>query len=105
MLDFRVADLLSFEKTLSLTLLRFVYYLGLVGIALAVIVKALGGIGTMRYSAATGLGAVLLSLLGGGLGVLLWRVMCELWMVIFGIYDRLGQIREHLEAPSVREPV
>lgn len=94
--DLKLSDLLSFEKTLSLTLLRLVYGLGLLGIGIMVIVTVLGGFSAMRYSAAAGLGTVVLALLGGVVGTLLWRVMCELWMVIFGIYDRLGQIKEQL---------
>jgi hypothetical protein len=30
------------------------------------------------------------------LGLLMWRVLCELYIVIFGMYDRLGQIRDSL---------
>ncbi len=104
MQTFRLSDLLSFEKTLSLTLLRIVYFLGLAGIGIAVIVTLLGGLTAMRYSFVGGLGTLIMALLGGTIGVLLWRVMCELWMVIFGIYDRLGLIREQLEPASVRDP-
>ena len=96
----RLADLLNFEKLLSLTLLRIVYFLGLIGIALAVLVSAFGALGVMRYSFAAGLGTLVFALLAGSMGVLVWRAMCELWTVLFGIYDRLGQIRELLAAKS-----
>ena len=92
----RIVDLISFEKNLSLTLIRIVYFLGLCGIALFAIVSAFGSLGVMRYSFTAGVGTLLTAILGGGIGVLIWRVICELWMVIFGIYDRIGQVRELL---------
>ena len=100
MLGFRLTDLFSFEKNLSLTLIRIVYFLGLCGIALAAIVTAFGALGVMRYSFTAGLGTLLAAVLGGTLGAMVWRVVCELWMVIFGIYDRLGQVREVIERGS-----
>ena len=96
--ELRFSDLLSFEKNLSLTLIRIVYFLGLCGISLAALVSAFGAFGVMRYSFSAGLGTLLTALLGGSIGVLVWRVICELWMVIFGIYDRLGQVRELMTA-------
>lgn len=92
----RLSDFTSFEKNLSLTLMRIVYFLGLCGIALAAIVSGFGAFGVMRYSFAAGIGTLLTAILGGSIGVLVWRVVCELWMVIFGIYDRAGQVRELL---------
>jgi Domain of unknown function (DUF4282) len=90
------ADLLNFEKLLSLTLLRIVYFLGLLGICLAVLFAAFGALGVMRYSFATGTGTLVFAIVSGAMGVLVWRVICELWTVLFGIYDRLGQIKDQL---------
>lgn len=100
MTSFNFADLFSFEKNLSLALIRIVYFLGLCGIALAALVSAFGALSVMRYSFAGGVGTLLVAVLGGTIGVLVWRVVCELWMVIFGIYDRIGQVRELLERAS-----
>ena len=98
MLKLLFSDLLSFEKNLSLTLIRIVYFLGLCWIALAALVSAFGAFGVMNYSFFAGLGTLLTAVLGGSVGVLVWRVICELWMVIFGIYDRLGQVPELMTA-------
>ena len=100
----RLSDFFTFEKTLSLSLLRLVYVFGLIGIGIMVIVTIFGGLSAMRYSATAGLGSIMLALLGGVVGTLLWRVTCELWMVIFGIYDRLGQIQMGLNAASGKQP-
>jgi len=40
---------------------------------------------------------MLLALFGGGFGLLMWRVVIEMYQVFFGIYDRLGDIRESLK--------
>lgn len=96
----QISDLLNFEKLLSLTLLRIVYFLGLVGIAIAVLVSAFGALSVMRYSFSTGLGTFVVALLAGCMSLLVWRAVCELWTVLFGIYDRLGQIRELLATSS-----
>jgi hypothetical protein len=95
----RFADLLNFEKLLSLTLLRIVYFLGLLGICLAVLFAGFGALGVMRYSFVTGVGTLVFAIVSGAMGVLVWRVICELWTVLFGIYDRLGQIKEQLDTP------
>ena len=96
MLGFNVKDLLSFDKTLSLVLMRLVYFFGLVGIALLVLIAIGGALSAMQYSVRTALGGLLVAILGGAIGTLVWRVICELWMVIFGIDDRLRQIRDDL---------
>jgi hypothetical protein len=35
-----------------------------------------------------------MALIGGVLGLLVWRVVCEVWIVMFSINDRLGQLVE-----------
>jgi hypothetical protein len=50
----------------------------------------------MGYSAATGLGMLLLSIIGLAFGVLIWRIVIEIYMVIFSINERLGAIRDRL---------
>ena len=94
MQGFSPKDLLSFERMLSISLVKVLYFLVLIGIVLVGIVSFFGSVAAMRFSATTGLGGMLVAVLGMGAGVLVWRVVCELWIVIFGIYDRLGQLRE-----------
>lgn len=94
MTGFKLGDLLNFEKTLALSLLKLVYFLGLAGIAIGAIVAIFGALATFRFSAASGLGALLLAVGGSCIAVLVWRVVCEMWMVIFGIHARLGEIRD-----------
>lgn len=93
---FEIGDLFKFDKMVAPTVLRIVYWLGLIGIALACLMSLIGAISMMSYSAATGLGTLLLSIIGLAFGTLVWRIVIEIYMVIFSINDRLGDIRDRL---------
>lgn len=93
-------DFLGFEKMYSTMIIKLVYWLGIFSIILATlsgIVAALSG-----YSASI-LGAFG-AILSGLFGLLFWRLVCELWVVIFGIHDRLGQLRDLTSASSNAAP-
>jgi hypothetical protein len=80
----------SFEKLITPSVIKIVYWLGIA-------VLLVFGVASFFMGLLSGsLGAGLLSLVGSVLGLLLWRVMCELYIVIFGMFDRLGQIRDGL---------
>ncbi len=79
-----------FETMLTPILIRLVFYVGSVLLILAGIVAIYSG-ATARY----GGGAQVL----GGLGMLffgpfLLRIVCEQILVLFGIFERLGEIRD-----------
>jgi hypothetical protein len=95
--SFSVSDLTSFEKLVAPRLLKIVYWLGLIGIAGMALITMVGALGAMQYSFATGLGTLLLAAIGLGFGVLMWRVLIEIYMVFFGIYERIGEIRDRLD--------
>lgn len=78
------------------TVLKIVYWLGLAGIVLWALFALFAAINMMSYSAASGLGMLLLALVGLLFGTLIWRIMIEIYMVIFSINDRLGEIRDRL---------
>jgi hypothetical protein len=94
---FKFADLFDFEKLIAPKVLKIVYYLGLAAIALAALISFFRAVEFMRYDAATGLGGMVISLLVLALGGLMWRVMIELYITFFGIFDRLGEIRDSLK--------
>ena len=107
----------SFERMITTTFVKVVYFLGFValtaaGVALAVwagmqlndatISRSLG----WRYVA---MGVALVVL-----GNIVWRVFCELWAVLFGIHSELVSVRHALnlyglrqvsEAPVTREVI
>ena len=101
----------SFERMITTSFVKVVYFLGFLaitaaGVALAVwaglqlndarIDRALG----WRYVAA-GIASVLI-------GNIIWRVFCELWVVLFGIHGELVAVRHALNLNGMRtieEPV
>jgi hypothetical protein len=104
MSGFQASDLLSFDKLIATKVMKFVYFVGLLGIALFGLVTVFGSLAAMRMSFSTGLGTMLLAVVGTALGLLVWRVMCELWLLGFNMYDRLGEIRDRLDAGSAARP-
>jgi uncharacterized protein DUF4282 len=106
----------SFDRMITTTFVKALYLLGFItitvaGVALAVwagmklneatIARDLG----WRYVAA-GVAMVIL-------GNIVWRVFCELWVVLFGIHSELVSIRyalnlnglTHLNEPSLRREI
>ncbi len=82
-IDIEPEDLLSFDKMIAMPTIKIMYVVGLIcialfGIATAVDGKFLVGVGTLL------------------IGFVLWRIICETAIVLFGIYDRLGEIRNAL---------
>ena len=97
----------SFERMITTTFVKVLYFLGFIaitfaGVALAVwagmklneatIARDLG----WRYVAA-GVATVIL-------GNIVWRVFCELWVVLFGIHSELVSIRYGLDLNGLRHP-
>ncbi|MEI9993819.1 MAG: DUF4282 domain-containing protein [Rhizomicrobium sp.] len=88
------SDLFSFEKFLAPVLIKVAYWIGLVLIVLATLAGMLGMSLMSRYTGTygghPGIGGVLLALVLGVLWTILWRIVCEAWIVIFSINARLG---------------
>ena len=95
----------SFDRMITTTFVKLVYFLGFIaltatGVALAVwagmqlndatISRSLG----WRYVAA-GLALVIV-------GNIVWRVFCELWVVLFGIHSELASMRHGLNLSGLR---
>ncbi|QGZ95843.1 DUF4282 domain-containing protein [Terricaulis silvestris] len=98
---------LSFDRLIGPTLVRFVYYVG----AAVIVVFALGVLLMAVFSLAGGnLGAGAMQLLAvpavAAVALVYWRFLCELFMLAFLAFDRLGEVRDlmriaaGLDAPS-----
>lgn len=84
-----VKYILKFEEFVANKIILVIYYLGLVGVVFSSVGAALSAGGFF-----SGLFMFILVLI---MGTLFWRVMCELFMLSFKIYDRLGEIRDELK--------
>jgi hypothetical protein len=91
-------DFLNFNKFVAPTLIRVVYWIGIAFIILGTLGAIAGG--GMMASAMGGEGGgfnlfgALLALIGGACGLIVWRVVCEVWIVMFSINDRLGVLAD-----------
>ncbi|HAY06139.1 MAG TPA: hypothetical protein DCY26_05720 [Hyphomonas sp.] len=84
---------LNFDKLIGTKLIVILYYLGLVGIALGTIASLFGALAMMGSSFIGGLGMIVATLIAGVVGVLFWRFICELYMILFRISDDVRDIK------------
>lgn len=86
-----VTRFLSFDKLMGQALVKIVYFLGLIGIALG----CLGVIGTsMMINGFMGLiTGLIAAVIGGVIGICFLRFACELYIVLFRMGDDIAAIR------------
>lgn len=101
---------LSFDRLIGPNLVKLVYYFG----AAAIILGAVGVLLTAIFSLFGGnFGKGFVQLIAvpavAAVGLVYWRFMCELFMLAFLGYERLGQVRDLMriaagQAPPASEP-
>lgn len=95
-----INQFLSFDKLIGSKLITLLYYLGLIGIALGLLGGVFTGLGVMfSYSFVGGLGTVIMSIIGAALGLVFWRFMCELYMLLFRMADDVRDIKNANKPP------
>ena len=101
-----IGRFLGWDRLLGPVLVKLVYYVGMAGLGIFVAVAMLTGVlalaggnfgqGLMQLIAAPAVGAVAL---------VYWRFVCELFMLAFLAYQRLGEVRDALRgAPDPDHP-
>ena len=78
-------DFFGFRKMVSTALIKIIYFFGL-------IILTLSGAGMVyqgNIMVLKGIGIIVL-------GNLLWRIICEVWILLFSIHDLLGSIDKKL---------
>mgnify|MGYP005832614673 CR=1 FL=1 len=79
-------DFFGFRKMVSTAIVKLIYILG-------VIILTIGGIVFLFQ----GEGKIPIGLVAIILGNLLWRIICEAWIVLFSIHDILGSVEKTLK--------
>lgn len=96
------SNLLSFDKMISEQIIKLVYYVGLLLIAL-------GFIASFFKSFSAGIigfiPAVFMAIIGAALSILLWRVFCECIIILFRLYARLGDINQTLGGKNIEPAI
>ena len=93
--DLRLFDALkdvSFTEFITLKLIKFLYILGLLGIAIGVLLMVLGA---FSQGFVTGLGSLMLGAIGALLAVAFLRVYLEIIAVVFRIASNTARIAEN----------
>lgn len=83
----------SFDKLIATGLIKALYWIGIAVIVVASVIMAFSG---FTDGFVSGLGSVVLAPIVAAISVIFWRFLCELYIVIFGMYNRLGEISEKL---------
>ena len=95
-----VGRFLSFDKLIGTTLIKILYFLGLVGIGFSAIGLLFSAFGAMRYDFVAGLGGLVVVPIFIVLAVLVWRFVCELYILLFRMSDDLRDIKNLKESGS-----
>jgi hypothetical protein len=91
----------SFESMITPDIIRFVFIIGLIAngiVAIGTLISLTIHSGVIGF-----LGGILLGAIVFAISCILWRIYCELILVLFNINDRLGAIKDTL-APKPAEP-
>ena len=90
----------SFQKLITPRFVKFIYVVGLIaltagGIALA----SWAGMGLRSATLPTRIGVYYIAVGAGSviIGNLVWRVLCEIWIVLFNIHNLLGSIEREIQ--------
>lgn len=102
-----MAGYFSFQKLITPRFVKFIYVVGSIALTAGGIGLATwAGLGLRSATLPTRMGVYYIAL-GAGLAIvgnLVWRVLCEIWIVLFNIHNLLGSIeRETRYVPVERE--
>lgn len=89
-----MSDFLSFDRFITPGIIRIVFVLGLLLIALVTLVRVLFGLWALRI-----FGGVIVPLIAMCVFAVLWRIYCELILVLFDMRDKLTTIADRSTTP------
>lgn len=89
-----IGKLLSFDNLMGESLIKLLYFIGLLFIVLAAISSLFMSLGAFRLSFGAGFSGLLMTAIGFVLGVFVWRITCELWIVLFAQYNKVSKIAD-----------
>lgn len=84
---------LSFDRLIGTALVKFIYFVGLVLIALGCVFFMFSG---FQFGFAQGIGTFVIAPVVAIIYVLFWRFMSELWMIAFKISNDLADVKRSL---------
>jgi hypothetical protein len=85
-----------FDKLIGGSLVKVAYYLGLVGIGLWLVAAVITAFEISEISGDAAVGGFLSKVVIAIVATIFWRFTCEISLMMFQIFDRLGEIRDRL---------
>ena len=82
-----MSDFLSFDTFITPKIIRIVFVLGLLLVAIGTLIRVLWGIWELSIFS-----GVILPLVGACVVALLWRIYCELILVFFDMREKLAEL-------------
>lgn len=96
--DLMIRAFLNFDSFIFPRIASVIYWIGMVLIVMITFGSAIGALFMGGQEAQLGLGGGILgfvaAMLGGGIGIIVWRVVVEFWLVVFSIRETLRDIRD-----------
>lgn len=92
-----IQSFLGFDRLIGAALVKLVYYFAAVAIlvvAAGIVLTGLLAIAGGNYGA--GLMQIVAAPVVGGVALVYWRFVCELFMLAFLTFERLGEVRDLL---------
>lgn len=89
-----VERLLSFDKMMAGTIVKVLYYIGLAGIVIWGVWNFFGNLFSGNF------GTALFGLIMLPISILILRVICEMYIVLFRISDNLAKLRKLKEGET-----
>ena len=90
---FGLGDLFQWERFVTPTVIKVFYWLAVVISVLLGFAGAVSSLTTMAFNPFLGMIFLIVSLLGGCMGVILARIIAEFVLIVFRINEHLGAIR------------
>ncbi|MEP2828679.1 DUF4282 domain-containing protein [Parvibaculum sp.] len=87
-------DFLNFDKLIAAQATRLLYWLGIAAILLYIFGMITGAVGTMNYNAGLGVLQFLVAIFALVFAIVFWRVICEMFLTLLSMNDRLKEIRD-----------
>lgn len=94
-MDSLISRFLSFDKLMGTSLIKIIYFLGLVGIGLMFLLSIFSALRAFGSSFGAGLGGLVLAPIIAVVSILFWRFACELYILLFLLREDVRDIRDH----------
>ena len=97
-----VTRFLSFDKLMGAALVKIVYFLGLLAIALGAVAGLLQALGMLVSNFFGAIGALLMTPIIAVLAICALRFICEIYVVVFRMGEDLSAIRAAGPSPMAK---